>query len=687
MGKLNPRIEKATSENNTSENWQEFMNIADELKSASFEECKDAVQFIMKRLKNIKPLVISYTLSLLHACVENAGLNFRKAVCSRDTMVSLKHVVKSRIPEKLKKQLRDMLVQWSKDFGTSSELRLFSATVDDWRQEGLITGNSTSIPATTPTSKSNFLASSAATQSTASNSQYEADLARAIAESLSDETSSRQNTKSQRFNSAPPTPRQRRTGEPAKVLYDFEGSEENELSLAAGDVIKVIDKSDNNWWQGVTKNGEEGFFPSSFVTFDLNAQAINEQEANEPTEEQEQEEQHTEAQPLSEAHHVKTNALFTVDSLAFVAILLDSHSFIIRISANMCFVTYGRASARYAYTLIDATVVKDNIAAADKSAAFVTIDRAKFDRFAALVLQTQPGNRSNDNEIERLERNCEVAMNVVSERIDDYDRRLARMNQVLEKHALIQDLCSRLMQQQPGMARVFQQPSYPGVSMSLPQQQQYAAPIATAPSYSPMMHTGYSAAFHQHQQPHTTTVPTTPQPDYRSFPISADPRAGQLLVTDPTDGARMSTSNHYTNSGSAVAHPQQQQGYVSFSQPSSTTLTTQPLHQASLPYQQVNKSQHHTQCITAITKTDPEHYSHSVPSPQPQQSQVQIPLTAQPQQQYRGPSNIQPSLQQTQYGNIPKWQGQPHPIQPQNPVGQELASASVPVQRNGPYGR
>lgn len=86
----------------------------------------------------------------------------------------------------------------------------------------------------------------------------------------------------------------------------------------------------------------------------MNAQAINEQEANEPTEEQEQEEQHTEAQPLSEAHHVKTNALFTVDSLAFVAILLDSHSFIIRISANMCFVTYGRASARYAYTLIDA---------------------------------------------------------------------------------------------------------------------------------------------------------------------------------------------------------------------------------------------------------------------------------------------------------------------------------------------
>ena len=74
--------------------------------------------------------------------------------------------------------------------------------------------------------------------------RQEEDLAKAIRESLDDE---RQKTTAQkRVSFAPSTyvqPRAKPAGRPVKVLYDFEGSEENELSLSAGDIITLTDES------------------------------------------------------------------------------------------------------------------------------------------------------------------------------------------------------------------------------------------------------------------------------------------------------------------------------------------------------------------------------------------------------------------------------------------------------------
>ena len=46
--------------------------------------------------------------------------------------------------------------------------------------------------------------------------------------------------------------------------YDFEGVEPKHMSFAAGTTIEVTEKQED-WWQGRTSDGKEGWFPSNRV--------------------------------------------------------------------------------------------------------------------------------------------------------------------------------------------------------------------------------------------------------------------------------------------------------------------------------------------------------------------------------------------------------------------------------------
>ncbi len=49
-----------------------------------------------------------------------------------------------------------------------------------------------------------------------------------------------------------------------KVLYEYQANESDELNIQPDDIIHIIDKYDQEWWQGEL-NGNVSIFPASYV--------------------------------------------------------------------------------------------------------------------------------------------------------------------------------------------------------------------------------------------------------------------------------------------------------------------------------------------------------------------------------------------------------------------------------------
>lgn len=58
---------------------------------------------------------------------------------------------------------------------------------------------------------------------------------------------------------------QRASSMQVKALYNFTAEEDDELGFSAGDVIEVLDCSDESWWKGRLR-GKSGLFPANYTT-------------------------------------------------------------------------------------------------------------------------------------------------------------------------------------------------------------------------------------------------------------------------------------------------------------------------------------------------------------------------------------------------------------------------------------
>ncbi|XP_068621295.1 signal transducing adapter molecule 1 [Battus philenor] len=248
-------VERATSENNTSEEWGLIMEICDRA-GASAASARDCLRAVLRRLAHADPHVQVHAATLLDACVANCGRAFLLEVASRDFELEFRRLL-ARAQPPVAQRLRALLRKWAEgEFRDDPQLDLIPSLHAKLAAEA---------GERAPAAPSPAPGASAAAAAAAQREQDE--LARAIALSLREAgPAAAAGAGSTLYPRVEPA----ETAPPRKVraLYDFEAAEDNELTFLAGEIVHVTDSSDPNWWKGYNERGE-GLFPANFVTSDL----------------------------------------------------------------------------------------------------------------------------------------------------------------------------------------------------------------------------------------------------------------------------------------------------------------------------------------------------------------------------------------------------------------------------------
>ncbi|KAB0804255.1 hypothetical protein PPYR_01225 [Photinus pyralis] len=263
-------VEKATSENNTSEQWGLILDVCDRASKTS-EDSRNCLRSIIRRLNNVDPHIAVQAATLLDACVSNCGKTFHIEIASREFENEYVKLIKKAHP-KVQQKLKESLKKWAEgEFKSDPQLNLIPSLLFKLKSSGI------DFTVETPAKKTMTLSKD---PNVVQTQDEEDQIAKAIELSLK-ETSGSPRSSSLGGTSLYPTNLNLASSviattpvkEPRKVraLYDFEAAEDNELTFTAGEIIVVSDDSDTNWWKGSNHRGE-GLFPANFVTADLSAE-------------------------------------------------------------------------------------------------------------------------------------------------------------------------------------------------------------------------------------------------------------------------------------------------------------------------------------------------------------------------------------------------------------------------------
>lgn len=227
--------EKATSENNTSEEWGLILEICDRAGSSAVA-AKECLRCVLRRLGHHDPHVSVQAATLLDACISNCGRAFHLEVASREFEAEFRRVL-ARSQPAVARRLRALLRKWAEgEFRSDPQLDLVPSLLAKLRQEG----HEFPEAAAVRTSASPAVAHTASHTSTVTTSEQD-DLARAIALSLQEAGSGSGATKGgsslypQVEALESPQQQQQQQSHKVRALYDFEAAEDNELTFLAGE--------------------------------------------------------------------------------------------------------------------------------------------------------------------------------------------------------------------------------------------------------------------------------------------------------------------------------------------------------------------------------------------------------------------------------------------------------------------
>lgn len=252
-------IEKATNENNLSDDWSLIMHICDN--ATNYQDgAKFCFKAILKRLHHNVPRVVLQTLTLLDACVKNCDRKFLLQVASSEFTTEVRKLLGKMHPQ-AETKLKQLLQRWAtEEFKDDPELGIIPSLYYKLKSEG--------VEFTVETEKKP--AAPICTDPDAVTSQEEEnDIIKAIEISLKD--TGRYDAPTEYGNSSYGSElASKALPEPFKVraIYDFDAAEDNELTIKIGEIVLVSDNSNANWWKGSNHRGE-GLFPANFVSEDL----------------------------------------------------------------------------------------------------------------------------------------------------------------------------------------------------------------------------------------------------------------------------------------------------------------------------------------------------------------------------------------------------------------------------------
>ncbi|CAH8642603.1 unnamed protein product [Schistosoma rodhaini] len=288
-------IERCTSEKNTQDNWDLILEICEKYARQEPSVC---IQAICKRIFHKNPNVSIRAITLLDACSKNCGKQFNRELASKDFTQLIKKNFSSlqRIPSI---KLTEIFEKWSEEFKNDSELAL-AASFYSW-----VKNEYPDLVKQAMDERQIVKHGHSRQHVSQLQAKEEEDLAQAIALSLKDtdnsasshpnkQSVSTSNEKTSLYPSCSQLPfnslstyststsssNRSKTTVPrnskgqVRALYDFEAAEDNELSFKAGELILLLDDSDENWWLGSNSKGQ-GLFPAQFVKREIELDGVN----------------------------------------------------------------------------------------------------------------------------------------------------------------------------------------------------------------------------------------------------------------------------------------------------------------------------------------------------------------------------------------------------------------------------